>query len=243
MSGFDQYRVHFERMQNRVPAGDELPLSARWLPTNRDASILDVGCGWGHTLMRLMTAGYRVLTGIDVSPGQIALARAALPAEISLVCSDAVEFLEKHSGEYDLITLFDVIEHMSPQQGEKLLRTMAHALKEAGLVVIRTPNMANLLGTYTRHIDMTHVTGYTEWSLAQLLEAAGFAECCVVREESDTRFWRWYAPWRGFALRARLIAVLHRLIFALFAMRPAPSATGFNLTMTARKVRSEDSMS
>ena len=36
--------------------------------------------------------------------------------------------------------------------------------------------MANLFASYSHHIDITHVTGYTEYSLMQVLDQAGFHE-------------------------------------------------------------------
>jgi SAM-dependent methyltransferase len=61
------------------------------------------------------------------------------------------------------------------EDAKKLARAVRESLKDGGRVVIRTPNMANILGMYSRYMDLTHYHGYTELSLRQLLREAGFS--------------------------------------------------------------------
>ena len=59
------------------------------------------------------------------------------------------------------------------QRPEQVLTVARKALKPEGRIIIRTPNMANLLGGYSLHMDITHCHGYTEWSLIHLLDECG----------------------------------------------------------------------
>ena len=50
-------------------------LVRRHFPADREARILDLGCGHGALLHMLRVAGYRNATGVDSSPEQVAAAQ------------------------------------------------------------------------------------------------------------------------------------------------------------------------
>ena len=50
------------------------------------------------------------------------------------------------------------------------------ALKEGGSVIIKTPSMANPFSLMNRYIDITHELGFTEHSLKEVLDIAGFKD-------------------------------------------------------------------
>lgn len=240
--GFDKYSIHFHRMGNSPPnyalairEPNRFRIDAPWLPDDPDTRILDVGCGWGHLLLGLWASGYRNLTGVELTKDQYDVARASLPPEIRLFHSDAKDFLKTTRERFGLVTAFDLIEHLSKEDGVDLLSLIFRVIEVRGSVVIRTPNMANLVASYTRHIDITHVAGYTEWSLFQLLDLAGFVDHEVIGPIVDLRYWRWYAPWRGFGLRERVAAFLQTMVYRVMGLRPGPTALGFNLTVKSFK--------
>jgi SAM-dependent methyltransferase len=55
--------------------------------------VLEVGCGAGGNLQRLLQMGFRAehLAGVELLPGRFELARAALPAPVRLIQGDACE--------------------------------------------------------------------------------------------------------------------------------------------------------
>lgn len=239
---FDRYAMHYRRVGNVPPDyaaaqrdPEQFRIVAPWLPNDRNNPILDVGCGWGNFLLGLWVSGYRNLTGIELSREQYEIARASLPPEIRLFHADARDFLKTIQEQFGFVTVLDLIEHLTRDEGLALLRLIHGVLEARGSIVIRTTNMANLIASYTRHIDLTHVVGYTEVSLFQLLDLAGFIDHKIIGPIMDMRFWRWYAPWRGFMLRERLSAFVHRLVYRLVALRPMPRALGFNLTVQTFK--------
>jgi SAM-dependent methyltransferase len=195
-----------------------------WLPADPQARVLDVGCGWGLLLARLWVSGYHNISGVDVSEEMCAVARQNLPDEIRIACGDALEHLPALTEEFDLITMFDLLEHMTAPRGLELLQLCCGALRPGGSIVVRVPNMQNILATDLRYIDVTHVQGYGELSLTQLLGRAGFSGQRVIvpsyfRTDTWRRYRSWRHPFRGLGvrewLRYRANHVLHRLMYRL----------------------------
>jgi len=142
------------------------------LPRNPDAQILDVGCGWGQFLWWAKEKGYALTVGIDIGQEQEAHGR-----QVGLAIrkvDDSRIFLESLDAEYDLIVMNHVIEHVFPEEGLRLLAAIRRALKPGGRVIIQTPNMNCVGANAGRYIELSHVVGYSESSLHQLMSAAGF---------------------------------------------------------------------
>jgi 2-polyprenyl-3-methyl-5-hydroxy-6-metoxy-1,4-benzoquinol methylase len=210
-----------------------------WLPTDRQARILDFGCGWGHQLLGLWCAGYRNLEGVEISPEQARIAQAGIGGRARIYCIDGRDLLKDKKRAYDLITLNDVIEHVPPSSALPLLRSLWEAMDAGGRLVVRTPNSSSLLASYSRYIDVTHVAGYTEWSLMQLLDESGFVEHRLVEEETgcDPRSWRPWAPLRGLGLRSLLNVAIHRIVYAARSQRPVPKCIGYNIEIYSHKAK------
>ena len=79
-----------------------------WLPVSKDANIAEVACGGGRLLNFFKRKGYDRLWGVDLSPQQVKLARQVVP---NVTEGDAIQFLESHPREFDLIVGLDIIEH------------------------------------------------------------------------------------------------------------------------------------
>ena len=60
----------------------------RRIPLDAGDRLLDIGCGTGLLLGRLVgRSPFRELTGVDLSPGMVAQARTRLPASVRLLAS------------------------------------------------------------------------------------------------------------------------------------------------------------
>ena len=132
-----------------------------------DARVLEAGCGTGGNLEMLSEYGRldafeyddtarrtaSLKGGIDVQPG-------ALPDEIA-VPDDS----------YDLIALFDVLEHI--EQDVPSLTTLGAKLAPGGRMLISVPAMPWLWS----HHDVAHhhFRRYTKGSLRKTVEAAGLS--------------------------------------------------------------------
>jgi hypothetical protein len=108
------------------------------------------------------------------------------------------------------------------------------------MVVVRVPNMANILSNYSRYIDVTHIRGYTEWSLFQLLDTSGFHQPEVIKSffgsfEVWKRTHRWQSPLAGLGLREALNVWVHRIFSTLRGSQLRP--TVYSDALTVRSYR------
>lgn len=168
---------------------------ARHLPSDRDAKILDVGCGWGQFLSWLKQKGYRNLVGIDVGSDQIEHCR-AMGLNVSR-SPDSTLYLRERPETYDLITLHHVIEHLPPAEGLELVKAIHDSLRPGGTAIIQTPNMSAISAGFSRYIEVTHVTGFTETSLHEIALLAGFARAFVFGSRTPVKFTPKRLLWMG----------------------------------------------
>ena len=99
--------------------------------------VLDVGCGAGRLLNRLLGWGAAPanLAGVDLLPDRIAEARSLLPAEVRLICASARQ-LEFPAESFDLIfqlTVFTSI--LDPELKRQIAAEMLRVLRPEGLIV------------------------------------------------------------------------------------------------------------
>lgn len=143
-----------------------------WLPANKDVSILELACGWGKLLHFLKSRGYKNLKGIDVSPQQVAIAR---QVSENVVEAEAIDYLETHKEEYDLIVGLDIIEHFEKDDVLTFLDACYSALRPGGRLILQTPNAESPWGTHHRYNDITHEICFNPNALKRLLELVGFS--------------------------------------------------------------------
>lgn len=144
----------------------------QWLPHDKNAKILDIGCGEGRLLYFFKTRGYKNLQGVDRSSQQVALARQVVEnvAEV-----DALKFLEANQGKYDLITGLDIVEHFRKDEVLSFLDACHLALRTGGRLILQTPNAESPWGAKMRYDDFTHEVAFSPHSLSGLLSLAGFS--------------------------------------------------------------------
>jgi 2-polyprenyl-3-methyl-5-hydroxy-6-metoxy-1,4-benzoquinol methylase len=145
---------------------------SNYLPRDRAAPILDVGCGWGQFLWWLREKGFSNVHGIDIGEEQETHGRSI---GLNITCvRDSTEFLENLDSKYQLITMNHIIEHVPAAGGLKMLKAAYRALQPGGRIIVQTPNLCAIGANWGRYIEITHVTGYTESSLHQIMTMAGF---------------------------------------------------------------------
>jgi len=83
---------------------------------------------------------------------------------------------------FDCIMLFEVIEHLSLQEGLDLLKTLRERMKDTGILILSTPNIFNP-SRFMR--DVTHRTFYAYDELCGLLTLAGYATVELYRSYND----------------------------------------------------------
>jgi 2-polyprenyl-6-hydroxyphenyl methylase / 3-demethylubiquinone-9 3-methyltransferase len=100
------------------------------------ARVLDVGCGGGLLCEALARSGATV-TGIDLAPGMIDVARLHA-AEQGLDITYNVVAAEEVSGGFDIVTCMEMLEHVPDP--ERMTATLAKLVKPGGAVFVSTIN-------------------------------------------------------------------------------------------------------
>ncbi|MHB1004347.1 MAG: class I SAM-dependent methyltransferase [Chloroflexota bacterium] len=221
-----------ERALTAWTAGYFMKYILRHLPVNRDALVLDLGCGYGRYVRACSEAGYSRVIGIDISAQQVRYARETLGLA-NVVQADAFGYLTDHQGEYDAVLLLDVLEHLELEPSLALLRMVRTAMREGGVLVVQTPNALAPLSPH-RYQDVTHHRAYSTRSMSQSLAMTGFGEQDVAHYETPA----WAYNWKG-ALRGLLWRALLRPVIKTFAIAAYGDALGnvysVNLLTVARK--------
>lgn len=152
---------------------------------SKDAKILDLGCNKGYLLKTLFDRGYIDLTGVDLSRGDISIAKTIVP-EAVFIENDIYSFLKNTKNKYDLICLKAVIEHVEKDRVVELLQLMSLCLTDKGFVLIDVYNADWLFCGHERYMDFTHETGFTKESLRQVM-ILSFDEVKVESRSSPLR--------------------------------------------------------
>jgi SAM-dependent methyltransferase len=147
---------------------------APFLPEDLNSRIVDIGCGWGQFLWWLHTRGYQSIEGVDLGAEQVQACQ-SLGLTATQV-TDSTEYLLGRAAQFDLITMHHIIEHLEVPQALQLLRAAYYALRPGGRIIVQTPNMNATSASFSRYIELTHVTGYTDCSLDEALLLAGFTD-------------------------------------------------------------------
>jgi len=148
----------------------------RFLPPK--ARILDVGCAAGYFLRVVQGEGHDVF-GVELSPAIAKEAVQALGKErVHIGTLDhAVEAMDFQERSFDLVTLWDVIEHVPDPQS--VLRRIRTLLKPGGRLLLETQNVASkwarMLGRRWHHYKhQEHLYHFTPATIRRLLADTGF---------------------------------------------------------------------
>jgi SAM-dependent methyltransferase len=203
------------------------------LPPPSVGPVLDIGCGSGQLVRCLLDDGYDA-AGIDVSPEQVALARAAGIGQVRQ--GDYRDLLCARPGRLAAVTATDLLEHLTKPEVLDTFDAVAVALRPGGRFVARVPNAVSPFGGHIRYGDFTHETWFTVLSVRQLAAAAGLAQVRAVGCPP--------AP-RGAvsALRATLwlpLSGLFKLALAVETGAVRGHIVTQNLTFVAEKRREQD---
>jgi SAM-dependent methyltransferase len=140
---------------------------------HRPRSIVDVGCATGVFLDGMRRRGWETF-GIEPSEGAANYARQRLG--LNVVTADW-EAASKTPNSVDVVTMWDVLEHLEDPRGA--LQNAALALKPGGLLVLSLPNPDTwelaFLGPYWTGWDLPrHLHLLTRDVLKRLLQESGF---------------------------------------------------------------------
>ncbi|RKT52088.1 class I SAM-dependent methyltransferase [Saccharothrix australiensis] len=160
--------------------------------------VLEVGCGRGVGVSRVLRRQPRLVRGIDLVPEQVDRARRTAPDErvgFSVGSASAIPFPD---GSFDRLLSVEAAQHFEDLTG--FAREAARVLAPAGRLVVTTffagrddagPELAGLLETFASGLDLAHpVDRFTDD-----LRAAGLAD--VRADRIGSHVWpgldRWVA--------------------------------------------------
>lgn len=144
----------------------------RHLPADKQARILDIGCGDGNFVYHMQQMGYTNASGIDYSAEQIEKGRSM--GIQNLQCTDLIAYLTNNTAPFDAIIAKDVIEHFTRDEAFEILELISKNLKEGGRFIMQVPNGQGIFYTSVFYGDYTHEMAYTESSINQVILNTGF---------------------------------------------------------------------
>lgn len=109
---------------------------------NSSSKILELGCGIGvMTNLILRKIKPSLLESVDISPKSVKIIKDTNKNSRNLICivDDIVNY-KPSLNSYDIITLFDVIEHLPYEQLPKLFKNISKVMNEDSLLLINIPS-------------------------------------------------------------------------------------------------------
>jgi 2-polyprenyl-3-methyl-5-hydroxy-6-metoxy-1,4-benzoquinol methylase len=121
----------------------------RFIGLKKSSKILEIGFGNGGFLGYALSKNHQC-DGVEVNKSLVNL---ALENKFSVFSS--IYEIEDNK-KYDLIVLFDVIEHIPEIEIKNFIKKLSTLLSKSGSIFLRFPNGASPLGLANQHGDITH---------------------------------------------------------------------------------------
>jgi len=147
------------------------------------SATFDIGCGRGEWLELMNESGFSPY-GVDLDDGMLnACMEKKLPAEQG----DAISYLAGLPNEtQSIVSAFHVVEHISFEQLQGMIKDALRVLKPGGLLIMETPNPENIaVATRNFYLDPTHKKPIPPLLLSFLAEYYGFARVKIIRLQED----------------------------------------------------------
>lgn len=232
---YDKYLLSTYSKSNQLDANEYKNSSneydtyySRILPSNKESKILDIGCGTGHFLHYIEKKGYKNFLGIDISPEQIAYSKEKISSKV--IQADIMDYLSNSHNLYDVIAAHDFLEHVKNEIVFEFLELVYDSLNINGVFMIKVPNMSNPFSIDSRYRDFTHLSGFTEKSLYQILYSVGFKKIEIFSSKIFISSWKTI-------IRRFIVRILHKFIKFLFYIQDysTPQNLGKNLIAISKK--------
>ena len=200
----DQY--HFEKLHHLLRLVD--------FDGYRGKRVLDVGCGAGTDLVRFAKGG-ALVSGVDISPSAIALARQNFSQqglEADLREADG-EHLPYADGTFDLVFAHGVVQYTPDSRA--LVEECRRVLKPGGEAIFQVYNRISWLNALSKvmkvpleHEDAPVLGRYSASEFRALL--TGFREIRIVEERFPVKS-RLHGGWKGFAFNTMFVGTFNAL--------------------------------
>lgn len=138
------------------------------IQSKNNVKVLEVGYGNGSFLRYCRDKKYDIF-GVEIN---VDLIEAAKEKKFNVFTPD--EILHIHEDSFDLIVLFDVLEHLDVSFIEESILVYRKILKDGGVLVARYPNSDSPFSLPIQHGDITHVTAIGSGMIRYWMKIANF---------------------------------------------------------------------
>lgn len=152
------------------------------------ASVLEVGCGRGAFASHLKSIG--TYKGLEFNQAAI---DKAITSGLNVVKLPIEEEARLHTGQYDVVCHFQVLEHIPDCLG--FMRACADAVKPGGMMIVTVPSEDSFLSASTAgwlNMPPHHVSRWTDSALSSLFERVGFSVSQIWHEPVADFHEDWY---------------------------------------------------
>ena len=148
------------------------------LPADKDVRTLVISCGPGYFVDFMRRLGYRNVLGIDSDPEKV---KHATARDLNCQVAEAFPFLEECTEPYGLIVAEQELNHLTKSEMLEFLELARDSLVAGGTLMVYGLNGANpITGAEALSQNFDHFNTFTEYSLTQVLELAGYERIRVL---------------------------------------------------------------
>lgn len=187
----EQFRGSEEMIRERLRV--YIPVVQKHISDWKNGRFIDIGSGRGEWLDLLREHGAVDYVGVDLNARQNARCEARGHHVIRMDC---IEYLSKQpDNSADLISGFQIIEHLCLSDVMELLKQSYRVLKPGGMILFETQNPRNLIvGADTFYIDPSHKRPLDPGMIKFIVEWCGYAEVSCIDANA-------YPNWAGVTVK------------------------------------------
>jgi len=211
MAGDEEF---YERLQGfdwyYLTEKEEYDIAAQHVA--HDASVLEVGVGYGAFAKRIETKAY---VGLELSESAVAMARRR---GLSVYKSTIEAYATEHEGKHDVVCSFQVLEHVTNPRS--FIEASLRCLKPGGRLIQSVPSESSFLSQEINNIlnmPPHHLTRWTDTALRRLAELFGLALVEIRHDALSEMHVQAYASTRIRKSLNRILGREHRSLDAKFA--------------------------
>lgn len=177
----------------------EMPEFLKKVLLDKNAKILDFGCGFGQVIFSLQRNGYKNIAGADIN--EVAIKHLKENGISVYNLESDTSFYNEHDGYFDFVIMSHVLEHIQKNEVIKQLKLIRGLIKPGGGLIVMVPNAQSNTGCYWAYEDFTHHLLFTSGSLYYVLKAAGYSSVifldvdCLASSSGLKKFLRKFFLW------------------------------------------------